>query len=66
MEINVFNDATRKSLGIEDVECQYLFIRKMNVISSGIGTIYVIVIDKINMTLSEIGIFYYSDPLKYV
>ncbi|CAF1636316.1 unnamed protein product, partial [Adineta ricciae] len=36
----------------------------MNVISSGIGNIYVTATDEISITLSGIGTVYYAGPLK--
>jgi hypothetical protein len=36
----------------------------MNFISNGIGNIYIIAIEEINLTLNGIGIIYYSGPLK--
>ncbi|CAF2334461.1 unnamed protein product [Rotaria sp. Silwood2] len=38
--------------------------KKIHVISSGIGNIYITAIDEINITLSGIGTIYYSGPLK--
>ena len=60
----VHNEATLKSLGVGDVDCRRLLTKKMRVISSGIGNIYVVATDEINITLSGIGTVYYSGPLK--
>ena len=58
-------EATIQSLGVGDVECQNLLTKKINVLSRGIGNIYVMAIDEINITLSGIGTVYYSGPLKH-
>ncbi|CAF0778858.1 unnamed protein product [Adineta steineri] len=60
----VNDDAILKSLGVGDVDCRNLLTKKINVISSGIGNIYITAIDEINITLSGIGTVYYSGPLK--
>jgi len=60
----VLNEMIIKSLGVGDVDCRNLLTRKINIISSGIGNIYIKAIDEINITLSGIGIIYYSGPLK--
>jgi len=60
----VNNEATIQSLGVGDVHCRNLFTKKINVISSGIGNIYVTATDEINITLSGIGTVYYTGPLK--
>ncbi|CAF2635794.1 unnamed protein product [Rotaria sp. Silwood2] len=56
--------ATIQSLGVGDIQCQNLFTTKINVISSGIGNIYITATDEINITLSGIGTVYYAGPLK--
>ncbi|CAF4824063.1 unnamed protein product [Rotaria sp. Silwood1] len=58
----VNNEATLKSLGVGAVECRNLLTKKINLISSSIGTIYITVIDEINITLSGIATVYYSGP----
>ncbi|CAF0756787.1 unnamed protein product [Rotaria sp. Silwood1] len=58
----VNNEATLKSLGVGAVECRDLLTQKINLISSSIGTIYITVIDEINITLSGIATVYYSGP----
>ncbi|CAF5084955.1 unnamed protein product, partial [Rotaria sp. Silwood1] len=45
----VNNEATLKSLGVGAVECRDLLTQKINLISSSIGTIYITVIDEINI-----------------
>jgi Putative auto-transporter adhesin, head GIN domain len=60
----VNEEATLKSLGVGDVDCRRLYTKKTNVISSGIGNIYVMASDEIYITLSGIGTVYYSGPLK--
>ncbi len=60
----VKQEATIQSLGVGDVNCQNLVTRKINVISSGIGNIYVTATDEINITQSGIGTVYYAGPLK--
>jgi hypothetical protein len=60
----VNNEATVKSLGIGDIDCRNLLTKKINLISSGIGNIYIMALDEINITLSGIGTVYYSGPLK--
>ncbi|CAF1596668.1 unnamed protein product [Adineta ricciae] len=60
----VNDDAVLKSLGVGDVDCRHLLTKKMNVISSGIGNIYVTATDEISITLSGIGTVYYAGPLK--
>lgn len=60
----VNNEATIQSLGVGDVQCRNLFTKKINVISSGIGNIYITATDEINITLSGIGTVYYTGPLK--
>jgi hypothetical protein len=60
----VLNETTIKSLSIGDIDCRSLLTRKMNFISNGIGNIYIIAIEEINLTLNGIGIIYYSGPLK--
>jgi hypothetical protein len=60
----VNNEATIQSLGVGDVQCRNLFTKKINVISSGIGNIYVTATDEINIILSGIGTVYYAGPLK--
>ncbi|CAF1130254.1 unnamed protein product [Rotaria sp. Silwood1] len=57
-------EATLQSLGVGDIQCQNLLTTKINVISSGIGNIYVTATDEINITLSGIGTVYYIGPLK--
>jgi hypothetical protein len=49
---------------VGDVECRNLLTKKINIISSGIGDIYITATDEINITLSGIGTVYYSGPLK--
>ncbi|CAF0773164.1 unnamed protein product [Rotaria sp. Silwood1] len=61
-EVN--DEAILKSLGVGDVECRNLLTKKIYVISSGIGNMYITAIDEINITLSGIGTVYYSGPLK--
>lgn len=60
----VYNETTIKSLNIGNIECRNLLTRKMNIISNGIGNIYIVAIDEINITLNGIGIIYYSGPLR--
>jgi hypothetical protein len=60
----VKQEATIQSLGVGDVQCRNLFTKKINVISSGIGNIYITATDEINITLSGIGTVYYTGPLK--
>jgi hypothetical protein len=60
----VKDEVTLKSLGVGDVECRNLLTKKINIISSGIGDIYITASDEINITLSGIGTVYYSGPLK--
>ncbi|CAF1046061.1 unnamed protein product [Rotaria sordida] len=60
----VNHEATLQALGVGDIQCQNLFTTKINVISSGIGNIYVTATDEINITLSGIGTVYYAGPLK--
>ena len=60
----VNNEATIQSLGVGDVQCRNLFTKKINIISSGIGNLYVTATDEINITLSGIGTVYYTGPLK--
>jgi hypothetical protein len=60
----VNNEATIQSLGVGDVQCRNLFTKKINVISSGIGNIFITATDEINITLSGIGTVYYTGPLK--
>jgi hypothetical protein len=60
----VLNETSIKSLSVGDVDCRKLLTRKMSIISSGIGNMYIMAIDEINITLSGIGIIYYSGPLK--
>jgi hypothetical protein len=60
----VHNEVTIKSLGIGTIECRKLFTRKMNIISSGIGNMYIQAVDEINILLNGLGIIYYSGPLK--
>lgn len=57
-------EATLQSLGVGDIRCQNLLAKKINVISSGIGNIYVLATDEINITLSGIGTVYYAGPIK--
>jgi hypothetical protein len=61
----VHNEAVVKSLGVGDVDCQHLLTKKISVISSGIGNIYITATDEINITLSGIGTVYYAGPLKH-
>jgi len=60
----VKQEATLESLGIGDIQCRNLFTKKINVISSGIGDIYITATDEINITLSGIGTVYYIGPLR--
>jgi hypothetical protein len=60
----VFNDTTIKSLSIGNIDCRNLLTRKINILSSGIGNMYLMAIDEVNIILSGIGIVYYSGPLK--
>jgi hypothetical protein len=60
----VNSEATLKSLGVGDVQCRNLLTKKISVISSGIGNIYIRAIDEINIILSGIGTVYYSGPIK--
>ena len=60
----VNNEATIQSLGVGDVQCRNLFTKKINIISSGIGNLYITATDEINITLSGIGTVYYTGPLK--
>lgn len=60
----VNNEATIQSLGVGDVQCRNLFTKKINVISSGIGNLYVKATDEINVILSGIGTVYYTGPIK--
>jgi hypothetical protein len=60
----VNNEATIQSLGVGDVQCRNLFTKKINIVSSGIGNLYVTATDEINITLSGIGTVYYTGPLK--
>ncbi len=60
----VNNEATIQSLGVGDVLCRNLFTKKINIISSGIGNLYITATDEINITLSGIGTVYYTGPLK--
>ena len=60
----VNQEATLQSLGVGDVQCRNLFTKKINVISSGIGNIYITATDEINITLSGIGTVYYAGPLR--
>ncbi|CAF1138428.1 unnamed protein product [Adineta steineri] len=60
----VNEEATLQSLGVGDIQCRNLFTKKINVISSGIGNIYVTATDEINIILSGIGTIYYTGPLK--
>lgn len=61
----VYSETTIKALGVGDVECRNLLTKKIQVISSGIGNIYVMAIDEISVTLSGVGTVYYSGPMKY-
>ncbi|UJR33908.1 hypothetical protein I4U23_021327 [Adineta vaga] len=60
----VNEEAILKSLGVGDVDCRHLLTKKMNVVSSGIGNIYVTATDEVQITLSGIGTVYYAGPLK--
>jgi hypothetical protein len=60
----VNTEATIQSLGVGDVQCRNLFTKKINLIASGIGNIYITATDEINITLSGIGTVYYEGPLK--
>jgi hypothetical protein len=60
----VLNDTTIKSLSIGNIDCRNLLTRKINIISSGIGNMYIMAIDEVNITLSGIGSVHYSGPLK--
>lgn len=59
----VYNQTTIRSLNIGDIQCRNLVTKKMNLISNGIGNIYVIAIDEINILFNGMGIIYYSGPL---
>lgn len=61
----VNDEGTLQSLGVGDVDARKLLAKKINVISSGIGNIYVTATDEINITLSGIGTVYYTGPLKH-
>lgn len=61
----VTEQASLKSLGVGDVDCRKLFTKRIDVVSSGIGNIYVSATDEIRITLSGIGTVYYSGPLMH-
>ncbi|CAF0896266.1 unnamed protein product [Adineta ricciae] len=60
----VNEEATIHSLGVGDIQCKGLFTKKVNVISSGIGNIYVQATDEVNIILSGIGTVFYTGPLR--
>ena len=60
----VFNDTHIKSLMIGNIDCRKLLTRNIHLISSGIGNMYVMAIDQVNITLNGLGNVYYSGPLK--
>ncbi|CAF4587464.1 unnamed protein product [Rotaria socialis] len=60
----VYGEAIIKSLGVGDVDGRNLLTKTIQVISSGIGNLYVMAIDEINITLSGIGTVYYAGPIK--
>lgn len=60
----VFNHTKIKSLMIGNIDCRKLLTRTIDILSSGIGNMYIIAIEEINITLNGIGIVYYSGPLK--
>ncbi|UJR13432.1 hypothetical protein I4U23_000446 [Adineta vaga] len=60
----VNEEATIQSLGVGDIQGGSLFTKKINVISSGIGNIYVTATDEINIILSGIGTVFYKGPLR--
>lgn len=60
----VFNDTKIKSVAIGNIDCRKLLTRTIDILSSGIGNMYIIAIDEINIILNGIGVVYYSGPLK--
>lgn len=60
----VNNQAIIQSIGLSDILSKNLFTKKINIISSGIGNIYITATDEINIILSGISTVYYTGPLK--
>lgn len=60
----VNEEAAIHSLGVGEIQCSGLFTKKVDVISSGIGNIYVQATDEVNIILSGIGTVFYTGPLR--